>query len=79
MTHTTWCRVCRPLLGLSVQPEHLKLGTRDAAMHYHAGMIHLATGEKAKARAALELALEINPRFDPLQAERAAEALRDLK
>ncbi len=57
----------------------LALGTADARMHYHAGMIQAALGNDEAARTHLERALEINPAFDPLQAPRAAEALDALR
>jgi tetratricopeptide (TPR) repeat protein len=58
--------------------EALRLGTRDARIHYHAGMIHQALGDRAQAARHLKLALEINPAFDVLQADRAAQALAAL-
>jgi tetratricopeptide (TPR) repeat protein len=41
--------------------EALKLGTRDAMLYYHAGMIALARGDKGAARDRLKTALAINP------------------
>lgn len=41
------------------------LGTEDAVLFYHAGMIELATGNTSGARQLLEHALELNPIFDP--------------
>lgn len=43
--------------------EALRLGTRDALLHYHAGMIAYQLGDHQTARAHLQLALEINPAF----------------
>lgn len=43
--------------------EALRLGTRDALLHFHAGAIELALGDRAAARAHLALALSINPHF----------------
>jgi tetratricopeptide (TPR) repeat protein len=54
------------------------LGTRDARLLYHAGLISHALGEYARARAELSAALQISPRFDPLQAKLAAAALEAL-
>lgn len=56
----------------------LRLGSQDATMLYHAGMIAHAQGDAAAARMYLGQALEINPHFSPLFAPRAAEALRAL-
>jgi len=53
----------------------LKLGTQDAAMHYHSGMILKAAGDLENSRKALAKALEINPHFSPLQAKIARETL----
>jgi tetratricopeptide (TPR) repeat protein len=56
--------------------QALRLGTKDARLFYHAGMIARAAGEADKAREFLRRALDLNPGFDPLQARRAHEALR---
>ncbi|MBA2502550.1 MAG: tetratricopeptide repeat protein [Pyrinomonadaceae bacterium] len=58
--------------------EALRLGTRDAGINYHAGMIYQALGDQRKAAQHLNLALKINPTFDVLQAEVARETLRTL-
>lgn len=58
--------------------EALRLGTRDANINYHAGMIYRALGERRAATKHLQLALKINPTFDVLQAEVARQALRAL-
>ena len=55
--------------------EALKLGTREASLYYHAGMIFHGLGNKQRARANLELALSINPYFSLLQAEQAKRTL----
>lgn len=55
--------------------EALRLGTRDARLLYHAGMIARAAGEMPSAREYLKRALTLNPRFDPLQAIKAKKAL----
>jgi Flp pilus assembly protein TadD len=46
----------------------LRLGTKDARILYHAGMIYHAAGDNASARNYIELALKLNPQFDPIQA-----------
>ncbi|MFY9554747.1 MAG: tetratricopeptide repeat protein [Blastocatellia bacterium] len=55
--------------------EALRLGTRDARLFYHAGVISRASGDLASARDYLERALKLNPQFDPMQALNARKAL----
>lgn len=55
--------------------EALRLGTRDAKLFYHAGMIARAAGDFASARDYLRRALKLNPQFDPMQAPNATKAL----
>jgi tetratricopeptide (TPR) repeat protein len=55
--------------------EALRLGTQDASLLYHAGMIARAAGKRDSARTYLERALALNPQFDPLQARNARQAL----
>lgn len=63
----------------SAMAEALRLGTEDAALFHHAGMIALGRGDKAAARKWLERALKLNPGFDYVQARRAKEALEEAK
>jgi tetratricopeptide (TPR) repeat protein len=56
-----------------------RLGTRDARLWYHAGMIHHRLGEDAAARADLEGALAINPRFHIFHADLAARTLAQIR
>lgn len=56
----------------------LALGTRNASFFFHSGMIKLALGDAAGARADLTEALEINPYFDPLDSVIAAQTLETL-
>lgn len=58
--------------------EALRLGTRDALLHYHAGMIALAAGDQAVAREHLDTALSINPYFSLSHAPAARAALDQL-
>ncbi len=58
--------------------EALRLGTRDARINYHAGMIDHALGHNREASKRLRLALEINSSFDILQADVARQTLRAL-
>ncbi len=55
--------------------EALRLGTRDARIFYHAGMIYEAMGDKRNASKYLRLAIATNPTFDLLQADRARQTL----
>jgi tetratricopeptide (TPR) repeat protein len=55
--------------------DALRLGTRDAKLYYHAGMIALASGDRPAAADHLNRALSLNPQFDPLQALNARKAL----
>jgi len=59
--------------------QALALGTRDANLYYHAGMIALALDDKAQARIYLDEALTINPHFSILFADEARETLLTLK
>ena len=52
--------------------------TRDGLLYYHAGMIALATGDTALARARLTEALSINPHFDFFAAPSARATLGTL-
>jgi tetratricopeptide (TPR) repeat protein len=54
----------------------LALGTRDAVLHYHAGLIQLALADTVGATRHLEEALAINPYWHPTQ-PRAVRALLD--
>jgi tetratricopeptide (TPR) repeat protein len=56
----------------------LRLGTRDALLHFHAGMIAAARGDEPAAREHLTTALEINPNFSILHVVEAREALARL-
>jgi len=58
--------------------EALKLGTRDAKLFYHAGMIARAAGDNDAARDYLNRALKLNPQFDPLQSQVARKALEEI-
>lgn len=59
--------------------DALRLGTRDARIFYHAGMIAKAAGDANVARNYLSRALKLNPEFDPLQSPVAKKALDELK
>ncbi len=58
--------------------EALRLGTHDARIYYHAGMIYQGLGDTASAGKYLKLALTTNPAFDVLQAENANQTLKTI-
>jgi tetratricopeptide (TPR) repeat protein len=53
-------------------------GTEDALLDYHAGMIAAALGKTERATDLLRAALDRNPAFDPIGAERARATLAEL-
>ncbi|CAN5305602.1 hypothetical protein BH20ACI1_BH20ACI1_24020 [soil metagenome] len=59
--------------------DALRLGTEDAKLFYHAGMIEKSSGNNKIAVDYLQKAVKLNPSFDILQAETAKLALQDLK
>jgi len=59
--------------------EALRLGTRSALFHFHAGMIALEVGRKGRARHHLSVAMDINPYFSVLHSPTAAQVLSTLK
>jgi tetratricopeptide (TPR) repeat protein len=58
--------------------DALALGTRDASLHFHAGMIDAALGLRASARRHLETALAINPWWHAFQPAEARATLQRL-
>ena len=59
--------------------QALRLGTREARLFFHAGMIYYRLGRQALAIQYLERALATNPSFHVLQADVARAALRLLR
>ncbi len=57
----------------------LRIGTRDAKMHYHAGMIARGLGQTELAKEHLSRALEINPHFGFTEPEEVRKILSELK
>jgi len=56
----------------------LSLGTRDAMLYFHAGMIDRSLGDTASARVRFETALAINPSWHPSQPAEARAVLDSL-
>lgn len=67
----------KPQEALTAMLEALKLGTKDARLFFHAGMIYRRLGKNATAREYLQRALSLNPRFHLFQAEEAERTLRE--
>ena len=61
--------------ALATITDALKLGTQDAKLFFHAGLIHRAAGHADLARHYLRRALATNPNFNLLQTEEAREVL----
>jgi tetratricopeptide (TPR) repeat protein len=59
--------------------QAMRLGSRAPTFLYHAGMIALASGDRARARADLALLVRQSPRFHPIFGPRARRALEDLQ
>lgn len=58
--------------------EAMRIKTKDARIYYHAGMIEKALGNKKEAARFLNMALQMSPAFDILQADVAKQNLQDL-
>jgi tetratricopeptide (TPR) repeat protein len=56
----------------------LALGTEDALLDFHAGMIELQLGRSVRAQTLFERALSLNPNFHLVYASQARETLREL-
>jgi len=68
----------QPQAALSAITTALQLGTKDARLLFHAGMIHHRLGHRDQARDYLRRALTINPAFQILQAAVAEHTLKAL-
>lgn len=58
--------------------QAVRFGTPDPALHFHAGMIYLATDDRDAARTHLERANSLNPQFSVLHAGALKSALESL-
>jgi tetratricopeptide (TPR) repeat protein len=68
----------RPLEAAEAMATALTQGTVGPSLMYHAGAIAAAVGDTETAREHLRTALDLNPRFDPIEAPAAAALLGDL-
>jgi tetratricopeptide (TPR) repeat protein len=59
--------------------QAMRLGTQDALLYYHAGMIYAGLGNSRKAESLLREALAINPHFDLLQSRIAEDTLSQVQ
>lgn len=73
-----WCLFKKGLFreAKEAMDEALRLGTRDARLFYHAGMIANALGNQRDARKYLQLALKTDASFNVLQADNARRTLK---
>jgi tetratricopeptide (TPR) repeat protein len=65
--------------ALPAMTEALKLGTKDARLFFHAGMIFHGIGETEKAKEYLRRSLATNPFFHIFHAEVAERTLQELE
>ena len=68
----------RPQEAADAMAEAMRLGTRDAALLFHSGMIFRDLGDNELAREYLQMALNLNPNFSILQADVARRALEGI-
>ena len=59
--------------------ETPRLGTKDANLFFHAGMIYYKLGNMAKAEEALNQALFTNPHFHTINSEASSGLIRNYK
>ena len=72
-------RAGKPAEALALMSQALRLGTKDAKLFFHAGMIHRALGQRDSAREFLRRALSTNPHFHLLHAAVAERALKEIE
>jgi tetratricopeptide (TPR) repeat protein len=63
--------------ALDVAQQAVRLGTQNATLHYHLGMIYQKLGDKDNARLHLQKALEINPYFSIRHSTETAKILNE--
>ncbi len=69
----------RPTDADAAEQNALALGTHDALLYYHAGVIAQAVGDAGRARTMLQSALALPGALDPLAASKAQAALESLR
>jgi tetratricopeptide (TPR) repeat protein len=69
----------KPEEAVAPMTEALRLGTKDAKLFFHAGMIYRSLGQADKAKDFLARALSTNPRFHLLHAPLAERTLMELE
>jgi tetratricopeptide (TPR) repeat protein len=72
------CKNNQPQEAQQTMAKALKLGTQDANLFYHAGMIQLRLGHREQARDYLQKALGLNPHFALVAADDARRTLAAL-
>lgn len=76
-----WCLYKNGKIAESVTAirQALTMGTKDAKIFYHAGIIFSAAKQNAEAKKYLKMALSIQPHFHPLYAARAAQMVQKME
>ncbi len=69
----------QPKEALEASKESLKLGTKDANLFFHVGMIYYKLGNMAKAKEYLNQALSTNPHFHITNSEVAKNTLSEIE
>ena len=64
--------------ALAASGQAIRLGTKDAGMYFHRGMIEARLGQASAARADLQTALRVNPYFSVLWSPVARQTLASL-
>ena len=68
----------RPAEAAPFVDEALRLGTRDALLHFHAAAVHADLGDSARAADELRIVFAINPTFSFVHQRAALQLARDL-
>ncbi|HZA25561.1 MAG TPA: tetratricopeptide repeat protein [Dehalococcoidia bacterium] len=68
----------RPNEAADAINQAMRLGTQDASIFFHAGVIYYGLGDWTQAGFYLEKALELNPHFSILYSDRARDLLQEI-